>query len=66
MSFPDGLLQECRGLVGVYCREGVMTGMPDGAATDKQITMMYKSFHGSTAYASYADNFLRGAGVFSS
>ena len=43
-----------------------MTGMPDGAATDKQITMMYKSFHGSTAYASYADNFLRGAGVFES
>ena len=66
MLFPDQLLQEIRVLVGVYCRDCVMTGASEGAATDKQMVVIGKSFHGSDSYASHAKLFMQGKGVFSS
>ena len=65
MPFPDQLLQEIRVLLGVYCQDCVLTDAPDGAATDKQMVLIAKSFHGSEAYASHAKLFMQGSGVFS-
>ena len=50
--------------MGAYCRELVMTGRAEGAMSDKQLLCMFKSFHGSPGYASFAKQLMDGKGVF--
>ena len=43
-----------------------MSEKSEGALSAKQIDIVFKAFHGSDAYASYSEQFMKGSGVFES